>query len=162
MSFSIRPMHAEDLPTVHAVQLSTFAPELHEEIELFVRIFKTSPESCFVGENSGGAMGGYLLSYPSRTDRDDFENGPRSLAGTEDALYIHDLCVGPALQGAGFGKALLGKARAFAESRNMKRLCGIAVGNAAPFWERQGFNMKRKCTYHDTPAIWMTLELTRA
>lgn len=161
MSFSIRPMREEDLSAVHAVQLSAFAPALYEDIELFTRVFKTSPESCFVAEDSDGTIGGYILSYPSQTDRDDFENGPRPVTGEEEALYIHDLCVGPTLQGMGFGKALLEKARAFSENRNLNLLCGIAVGDAAPFWARQGFSMNRKCTYHDTPATWMILELTQ-
>lgn len=161
MSPSIRPMREKDLPAVHVMQFATFAPELYEEIELLTRVFKTSPESCFVAENSNSAIGGYLLSYPSQIDRDDFETGPRPLTGAEDALYIHDLCIGPALQRTGLGKALLDKARFFAESRNIKHLCGIAVGNAAPFWMHQGFSINRKCTYHDTPALWITLELTR-
>lgn len=161
MSFFLRTMHQEDLPAVHAVQISAFAPELHEDIELFTRVFQASPESCFVAEDSSGVVGGYVLSYPSVVERDDFENGPRPLTGGEDALYIHDLCVGPSLQREGLGTALLGKARAFAESSNLALLCGIAVGNAAPFWARQGFIMNQNGTYHDTPATFMTLDLNR-
>lgn len=162
MSAPVRPMRLDDLSAVHALQLSAFAPELHEPLELFQRIFATSPASCFVAETSPEKIAGYLLAYPSRPDRDDFEHGPHALTGAEDALYIHDLCIAPALQRKRIGKTLLSQALIFSNKKSLKHIYGIAVGNAAPFWARQGFAMTRPCTYHGTPATWMTLDLNRS
>lgn len=162
MSVSLRLMRFTDLEAVHAVQIATFAPALHEALSLFERVFSASPESCFVAQDAQGPIAGYLLSYPSLLDRSDFEHGPRSPTGRECALYIHDLCVGSAFQKTGLGKRLLERAKTFAAGADLPVLCGIAVAHAAPFWKRQGFDMNRKCTYHDTPATYMTLNLNHS
>jgi|GEM_PF-2421113 len=155
---TIRQMTLADLPAIDQVQQASFIEELWEDMSLFQGILDKYDRASFVAEKRGIVLG-YLLTHPSRIDRDDFENGCEDLNSSEDHLYIHDLCVHPDGRGMGIANLLLSKLEEFAKENGFHKFAGIAVQDAESFWLKQGLKQLKPYPYHGEPGTLMVKEL---
>ena len=131
------------------IQKAGFQPALHESLELLGGIFKNSPETCFVIEETGsGRVAGYLLTYPTTENRNDYSKGWKKPEGKPTALYIHDLCIHPDFQGQKLATQLYAWAEAQTRYLGLKFLCAVAIEGTFTFWERQGFIKMYEYPYH--------------
>lgn len=154
-------MTAADLPAIDRVQRASFTPELWEDMSLFKDILAGYEHSSFVAHKDGALLG-YLLTYPSIIERDDFESGWKDLSGLEDHLYIHDLCVSPDGRGKGIAALLLDKLEACAREQGFLKFCGIAVQSSESFWRKQGFTPLKPYPYHGEPGTLMVKTVKRS
>jgi len=151
---SIRQMTVSDLPAIDRVQRASFVPELWEDMSLFEGVLEGYERSSFVAHKSGELLG-YLLTYPTILERDDFEDGLKDLCGEEDHIYIHDLCVHPDGRGKGIANALLEQLEIFAKDNGFTKFCGIAVQGTESFWRKHGFKKLKPYPYHGEPGVLM-------
>ena len=80
------------------------------------------------------------MSHPDYIGRDNYEQ-KRPLDGSENALFIHDLCIDPEFQGKGIASASVEFIENFARSNNFNSIIGIAITEAQKFWVKHWFTM---------------------
>ncbi len=154
---TVRNMTLDDLPLIDKVQRAAFIEELWEDMSLFQDVLEGYAKSSFVAHKDGALLG-YLLTYPSVIERDDFEGGWRDLCGHEDYLYVHDLCVHPDGRGLGIANLLLKDLEKFAEKNGFRKFAGIAVQDSISFWLKHGFTALKPYPYHGEPGTLMVKE----
>ncbi len=109
-----------------------------EDVEVPAERLALYPKGCFVLDQAGQVKG-YIVSHAWR-----FGHAPKlnSLLGrieNPDILYLHDLALLPATQGHGAGAEIVKTLVKLVQQEKLKAICGVAVNNSVPFWERQGF-----------------------
>lgn len=133
----IRPMLPADLAAIHALQCRAYPAAYHEPVEALRSHLEAGAACCFVAERAQ-ALAAYVFAHPWQ--------GPppalhASLAGvsTPDHLFVHDLAVDPEARGVRAAARLCEAVVAAAHAAGLLRLELVAVGQAAAFWARHGF-----------------------
>lgn len=133
-----RAMTAHDLDAVHALSREAH-PDMPERIEVFAEKLALFPGGCFVLDR-GGAVAGYCLSHPWLRETTPALDAPLgALPERPTAYFIHDVALGEAARGRGFGRALIPMLREAARGQGLAWLTLVAIGARVPFWQAAGF-----------------------
>ncbi|WP_149537569.1 GNAT family N-acetyltransferase [Siccirubricoccus phaeus] len=134
MALSWRPMREADLPAVCALA-EALHPEHPEPPDIFAERLALAPGGCLVLAGEGGLLGYAIghgwsgLAPPALGVR------LGTLPERPGAFHVHDVALLPAARGAGHAAAALA---ALAAGRPLVTL--VAVAEAVPYWQRQGFH----------------------
>ena len=138
-TFTIRPMHPEDLPEVVRIQALCYSQIVPESPESLTDKQRLSPDTCLVACTGAGLLA-YLLTLPwcaaspplldARLD---------ALPAQPDCLYMHDLAVDPTARGSGAGRLLVEQVLMQAQQQGLQQVCLIAIQGSQPYWQRYGF-----------------------
>lgn len=137
-TFTLRPMLADDLPAILAVQRQCYLPEMNEDGPTWCGRLAAAPGFAWVGERDGNVCA-YLATYPSQQGKITPLGGDFIVAAAADCLYFHDLAVAPAAAGSGLGAQLVGHALAAARQQGLAQAALVCVQQAFAFWQRHGF-----------------------
>lgn len=159
---TIRPLTPDDLPAAMAIQSAVFEAFLVEPADAFASRLDVRVPVCFAAEREGELLG-YVLAHgwPRRSPP------PVGMVLSPDtpseALFIHDLAVGPAGRGLGLGEKLVEAAFALAARHTLTIAELIAVDGAAQYWRKLGFaeepvseELRAKVAGYGPRARWMT------
>lgn len=155
---TIREIMLQDLELIDTIQRASYPEALHEDQELFRRILSQPNAICLIKQEAND-IAGYIFGYPSNENRINFEHGPEPLSTEVKSLYLHDLCIHPAHQGKGLAKDLFNVFKKTAQKRSFERIMAIAIENALPFWQRQGFQTLSLNPYHGETAYMIRQDL---
>jgi GNAT superfamily N-acetyltransferase len=137
----IRAMRLEDVPAMLVVQRQCYPLDMNEPAEVFQARFQACPDTAWVVLDASGQVGAYLVAYRSLLGKvtplgHAFEHAPGA-----DALYLHDLAIGPSLRGQGLAQALVQHARTQGLASGLQALSLVSVNGTVPFWQRMGFEL---------------------
>jgi GNAT superfamily N-acetyltransferase len=138
-------MAAADLPCVMAIQAEAYAAAdfAPEQPAVFRDRMTLAPGLCLVACDAAGAVLGYLLSHPW------VDAAPPALHSALGALppaavcwYLHDCAVASRAHGQGMAAVLYAQALAQARAQGLVRGALVAVGGAAGYWQRLGYQVR--------------------
>jgi len=144
-------MTAADLDAVAEIAAVAF-PDHFEGRDCFRNRLTLNPSGCFALVDEAGMVKGYLIAYPWRR-----ESAPAlntliaAIPDDADVLYLHDLAIGPEVQGRGLSRDIVERLARDARAAGWPEMALVAVNQAAPFWEGHGF------TIMDRPKMAETL-----
>lgn len=142
-----RPMTTADLDAVADIALIGF-PDHFEGRDCFENRLTLNPSGCFVLGAPDGAVRGYMVAYPWRSDAAPALNTLiAALPADAGVMYLHDLALHPDARGVGYPKAAVEALAEQARAAGWPALALVAVNDAAPFWARHGFVVR------DTPEL---------
>jgi len=130
-----RPCDAGEIGRLSRALVSAFP----ERDEVFAERVRLSPEGCHVLAD-GAEVVGYMISHPwRRFDPPTLDALVGALPVDVDCWLIHDLAVAPRARGAAHAAAMLQRVAELARAGGFAVLALVAVGDAQPYWRRQGF-----------------------
>lgn len=135
----IRPMRADDLDAVLAVQAACYPPAMQEAAGVVLARMEAAGDTCVVVEDVSGVCG-YLFAYPSRLGNVTPLGAEFEVAGDADTLYLHDLSVAPRAHGRGLARRLAGCL--LAQARGLPWSALVSVQESAGFWTALGYEKK--------------------
>jgi ribosomal protein S18 acetylase RimI-like enzyme len=138
--FVIRSMATTDIDAVLAIQAEAYSDDVLEGASVIAARLATAPDTAWVAQSEQGVQA-YLVTYPSRLGSMTPLGENFQCATHPDCLYLHDLAVAPAANGAGMGQALIHEAIRYAEGQGYPFSALISVQNSVRFWQRQGFRV---------------------
>lgn len=131
-------MTAGDLDAVVALAAVGF-PDHFESRDCFANRLALNPGGCFVLAGAAPAVG-YLVAYPWTANAAPALNTLiDSIPDDAGVMYLHDLTLDPAVRGRGWSRPIVERLAADACAAGWRALTLMAVNDAAPFWERHGF-----------------------
>ena len=139
MSIHIRPMQAQDVPAMLAVQAQCYEPAMNEPCEVLLARFAACPDTAWVALDAHGQVGAYLVAYRSCLGKVTPLGHAFAHAPQPDVLYLHDLAIGTALRGQGVAQQLVGHARQQARHEGLRGLALVSVNGTVAFWQRLAF-----------------------
>lgn len=145
-------MHSGDLPQLESIQTLCYPAHYLESAAVLRARFARAPRTAWVAA-VGELAQAYLVGYPSRLQRIAPLNSVFVPSAEADTLYLHDLAVAPTLAGQGVGPRLVALALDAARAAGLRHAALVAVGNAAPFWQRQQFVPHRLVSPAATAAL---------
>ena len=161
---ALRPMTADDLPQVLALQARGYPPALHDGADAFLSRMAMAPAMTLVAHDESG-LAGYIVSHPWTRGPpppvDAALSPPRAAAL---CWYVHDLSVVGRARGSGLAQALIADAAAAARAAGLAVSELVAVEGAAPFWTKQGWRaqapedpaLAAKVAAYGASAVFMT------
>lgn len=138
MSFSIRLMAQGDLTAIEDIQAEAYAGYFLESAEVIAQRFHISPSTAWVAEREGRVCA-YLVGYCSLLGKINPLDAPFAPAENPDCLYLHDMAILKAAQGAGIAKALLLAAEQLAAAKQLDKMALLSVQDSKAFWSGLGF-----------------------
>lgn len=139
MSYVIRPMIAEDLNAVLAVQADAYDDHFHESSEVIAARLGACANTAWVAEKSGDVCA-YLVAYKSHMGKVTALNAIFAHVTDPDCLYLHDLAIAQRARGAGLARQLLMAAEKCVDEQKLMQLALISVQDSKAFWSGFGFN----------------------
>lgn len=140
--FTLRHLQHHDCQSVLAIQSACYPDHLIESSEALLAKCKLSPESCWLAEHEGAALG-YLFSHPWHDKSPPALDSPlTALPAEADTFFLHDLAIHPLARGQGIAQALLQQAMIWAKKQNLHKAMLVAVQNSQAFWQRHGFDQQ--------------------
>ena len=134
-------MTAADLDAVAEIAVLGF-PDHFEGRDCFENRLALNPDGCFVLAGEDGRPRGYLVAYPWRAGSAPALNTLiDALPADADVMYLHDLALHPEARGGGWTGPIIERLAAEAKAAGWPALALVAVNDAAPFWERRGFQV---------------------
>ena len=134
-----RPMTAADLDAVVDIAAVGF-PDHIEGRDCFENRLALNPAGCFVLAVGDGPAKGYLIAYPWRAgDAPALNTLIEAIPDDASVMYLHDLALDPMVRGGGWSRAIVERLAQDARAAGWRTLTLVAVNDAAPFWERHGF-----------------------
>ena len=133
-----RPLTAQDLPGLLAVQRACYGDGYIESAAVYARRL-ASPTQCSVVLERAGQLCAYLAAYDSLAGKVTPLHGDFEAADPPDTLYLHDMAVLPALAGQGLARPLLAPLWRGAVPRGLTRSALVAVQGSRGYWERHGY-----------------------
>ncbi|KQT52372.1 hypothetical protein ASG43_20175 [Aureimonas sp. Leaf454] len=134
-----RPLRAEDLPGLDALA-DLVHPTFFERPEVLAERLALFPEGCLALPGLAGVsrLSGYILSHPARLGSPPpLDTLLGRLDPQADALYLHDIALGPECRGRGLAAEAIGRVLSIGARYPATML--ISVYGTAPFWRRFGF-----------------------
>ena len=138
MAIAPRPLTAQDLPGLLAVQRACYGDGYIESADVIARRL-ASPTQCSLVIEHAGRICAYLAAYDSLASKVTPLHGDFEAAETPDTLYLHDMAVLPELSGQGLAAALLASLWQGAAERGLNHSALVAVQGSKTFWERRGY-----------------------
>jgi GNAT superfamily N-acetyltransferase len=136
-----RPMTAADLDAVAEIAAVGF-PDHFEGRACFENRLALNPAGCFVLGGEDGAPKGYLIAYPWRPgDAPALNTLVEAIPDDATLIYLHDLALHPDARGGGWARPIVERLAGEAKATGWPALALVAVNDAAPFWERLGFEV---------------------
>lgn len=161
-----RAMTAADLDAVVDIAAVGF-PDHFEGRDCFENRLTLNPSGCFVLADGETAPRGYLIAYPWRADDAPALNTLiEAVPDDASVMYLHDLALDPMVRGGGWSRAIVERLAQDALAAGWRTLTLVAVNDAAPFWERHGFEgvdppgMAEKLAGYGSGARYMVRDLT--
>ncbi|RVU48026.1 GNAT family N-acetyltransferase [Lujinxingia sediminis] len=157
-----RPLRPADAPELDRLQCLAYGEGLQEPTDALLSKIALAPEFCFgvPADEDTGRLAGYLLAHPWPSQ----ESPGLGRILTErhhdaDALHLHDVAVDPACSGRGVASTLIASLVDAATTHGFEVITLVAVQDAAPFWEKQGFRPLRPAEGYDEDAVFMERRL---
>lgn len=140
--YLLRPMDAQDLDALLAVQAACYPPPMQEPADVVLARLAAAPDSCLVAIDDDGVCG-YLFAYPSRLGVVTPLGAPFDPARAPDTLYLHDLAIAPRAHGRGLARALVTQLLAQASAQGIAASSLVSVQDTARFWTSLGYGELR-------------------
>lgn len=140
----VRKMTIADYDTVYALWLSCEGVGINtvdDSREGIGRFLRRNPETCFIAEQEGEAVGSILAGNDARRG------------------YIYHLAVSPAHQRKGIGSALVQAATEALKAEGISKAALLVFANnekGNAFWEKQGFILRSDVHYRNIQLIETT------
>ncbi|WP_330239245.1 GNAT family N-acetyltransferase [Streptomyces sp. NBC_00525] len=135
----IRPAGDRDWDAIADMEAAAYGElGLSEGREALRSRAEVSPETCFVLEADGRAVG-YLLALPYPAGRYPDLRQSETTAFVSRNLHLHDLVVAPPFRGGGMARRLLEHVAGTARTHGYEQLSLVAVGDSEGFWSSCGF-----------------------
>nr|WP_311529861.1 GNAT family N-acetyltransferase [uncultured Ralstonia sp.] len=139
---TIRPIVADDLPGILAVQQACYGDGFLEPGDALASRWAHSPAMCLVALGGAGVVG-YLLSHAWHAWEPPKLHMPLPAADAADAAdvlwFVHDMAIAPAGRGQRLGERLYATACAAAQAHGLRQSRLVAVQGADVFWHRLGY-----------------------
>ncbi|TXD38995.1 GNAT family N-acetyltransferase [Lujinxingia vulgaris] len=154
---SLRPLHPSDAPELDRLQRLAYGDGLQEPTAALLSKITLAPEFCFgAPADAPGRLAAYLLAHPwPSQESPGLARVLTALPERADALHLHDVAVDPAHSGRGIASALISALVDAAIAHGFDLITLVAVQDAAPFWEKQGFCPIRPAVGYDEGALFM-------
>lgn len=133
-----RPLAAQDLPGLLAVQQACYGAAFAESADVFARRL-ASPAQCSLVIVQDGEVVAYLAAYRSCLGKVTPLHGDFTACATPDTLYLHDMAVLPRCAGQGLARALLMPLWAHARAEGLRHSALVSVQGSQGYWQRQGY-----------------------
>ena len=133
----VRPADATDLGAVLRLQHACHDSELLESPACLASVIARG--SSFVAVATGEAVGYLLMHEGSEAQLDGVLHSVDSDGNESGCLFLHDVCVAPAVRGTGVAHLLVETALQHAVERGCRELHLVALPGTAAFWRRYGF-----------------------
>lgn len=141
--FSVRPMETHDVGAILAIQYACYPANLIESPEALLSKRRLSPQSCWLAEENGHALG-YLFTHPWHdTTPPALDKVLPGLPENSDTFFLHDLAIHPTARSRGVAQALLQQAMEWAKAHRYRKAMLVAVQDSHSFWQRHGFALKQ-------------------
>lgn len=128
-----------DLPHLTRIQAACYPDVFLESAATFARKLALSPDSHWLIERDGEALG-YFLTHPwAGNTPPALDHAALALPDNADCHFLHDLALHPAARGQGLAPRLIEAALQWGQARGLKRTMLVAVQGSVPFWQRWGF-----------------------
>jgi GNAT superfamily N-acetyltransferase len=138
-SITVRNATVDDLPHLTRIQSACYPTEYLEATGTFERKLQLSPDSHWLIECDGVAMG-YFLTHPWAGNAPPaLDHATLTLPEQADCHFLHDLALHPAARGQGLAPRLIEAALQWGRAHGLPRTMLVAVQGSVPFWERWGF-----------------------
>jgi ribosomal protein S18 acetylase RimI-like enzyme len=153
---ALRHFTPDDLPAIHRLEASLYAPALRVSDEAFLRLLTLFPDGAF-GFFEGPELCAFAFAVPLVAGAVlDLTAPLDALPQHADTLYIHNLGVAPRYRGHGLAGRLVGALFDLARARGFRACELVSVQGSAPFWERFGFTRVAEFDYAPgAPAVQM-------
>jgi len=136
---TIRPIVADDLPGIQAVQRACYGDGFLETDDALASRWARSPAMCLVALR-GATVVGYLLSHAWHAWTPPKLHVPLPAADAADVLwFVHDMAIAPAGRGQRLGERLYATACEAARVQGLQQSRLVAVQGADVFWHRLGY-----------------------
>ncbi|CAJ0705854.1 MULTISPECIES: GNAT family N-acetyltransferase [Ralstonia] len=136
---TIRPIAANDLPGILAVQQACYGDGFLEPGDALASRWARSPAMCLVAVRCGEVVG-YLLSHAWHAWTPPKLHVPLPIADAANVLwFVHDMAIAPAGRGQRLGEQLYAMASASAHAQGLRQSRLVAVQGADVFWRRLGY-----------------------
>ncbi|TNC16047.1 GNAT family N-acetyltransferase [Methylobacterium terricola] len=133
-----RPLRAPDLPAASHLA-ARIHPDYPEDDAVMAERLSLCPEGCFALAAEDGLVG-YAVGHPWRARSvPDLDTLVGALPEPAEAWCIHDVALDPRARGRGAAAAIVGLMLGEAARRRLPEAVLVAVGDAAGFWRRHGF-----------------------
>ena len=134
---TIRPIVADDLPGILAVQQACYGDGFLEPGDALASRWARSPAMCRVALR-GREVVGYLLSHAwhAWTPPKLHVPLPPNDSADEALWFVHDMAIAPAGRGQRLGERLYSRACAAARASGCRHSLLVAVQRADMFWQR--------------------------
>ena len=144
MNAIVRPLTAQDLPGLLAVQRACYGDGYVESAAVYARRL-ACPTQCSVVLERAGQLCAYLAAYDSLAGKVTPLHGDFEAANPPDTLYLHDMAVLPTLAGRGLARVLLQSLWQHASAQGLQHAALVSVQGSQGYWERHGFAL---CSPH--------------
>jgi len=161
-----RPLAAQDLPGLLAVQQACYGAAFAESADVFARRL-ASPANCSLVIAQGGRVLAYLAAYRSLLAKVTPLHGDFEPAPTPDTLYLHDMAVLPDCAGRGLAGQLL--AALHAQGAGLRHSALVSVQGSQAYWQRRGYAehqlhdavQRQRLASYGAQAVYMTALLSK-
>ncbi|TBO30253.1 GNAT family N-acetyltransferase [Aquabacterium lacunae] len=137
----IRPMQADDVPAMLAVQAQCYPPHMNEPADVLLARWQACGDTAWVACDAQGQVAAYLVAYRSVWGKVSPLGQAFAHAAQPEVLYLHDLAIGQALRGQGAAQALVAAARQLAQAQALQGSTLVSVNGSLAFWQRLGWQV---------------------
>lgn len=135
-----RAMTGDDLVAVDRIARIVH-PGYPEDPAVMAERLRLFPAGCLVAiEPETGAHLGYAVAHPARPGHPPaLDSLIGAVASADTALHVHDIALLPQTRRSGLGARVVRHLVQVALAAGLPEMSLVAVGDAAPYWERLGF-----------------------
>jgi len=137
--FLIRPMQADDVPAMLAVQAQCYPLPMNESGEVLLARWQTCGDTAWVACDAQGRVVAYLVAHRTRCGQMPALGEAFEHADHAQVLHLHDLAIGLQARGQGLALHLLREAGRHCGSAGLEGMTLVSVNDSHAFWFRLGW-----------------------